>query len=102
MSTEADQRTPSERSTHPKFQRKQPVRVKVKLKSGSVLLGDCHVDFPDGRITDVLNDERSFIPLTQVTMQLDRIVYHVVTLNKSEIELIMEVRAQDPSMLAED
>jgi hypothetical protein len=71
---------------------KTPVRVKVHLKNGRHLIGDCHVPASNGRVSDVVNDERPFLIMTHVTIEQDALDYDVVTINKDAIEMLLELR----------
>lgn len=81
----------SSRSYHPQFIKKKPVRVKVRLSNGLSCIGSCHVLWPDGRISDVINDSRPFLPLTDVTVEGDHTQYDIITFNKSMIEMVYEI-----------
>jgi len=61
----------SERMAHPDYVPTRAVRARIVLVSGMRCIGGIHVRNPDGRISDVLNDERSFIPLTDVVLEGD-------------------------------
>ena len=80
-----------DRSSHPQFVRKKPVRVKVRLLDGTNCFGNCHVLWPDGRTSDVINDERAFLILTGATVEGERHSYDVLTINKSQIAMIFEI-----------
>ena len=91
MSNETDN-LESARSTHPEFVRTKPTRVRVVLTNGTRCIGNVHVEWPDGRVSDVLNDARSFLPLTQVAVEGDQTAYDFLTVNKSEIQMIYEIK----------
>ncbi|MDP7115118.1 MAG: hypothetical protein QGH45_24300 [Myxococcota bacterium] len=81
----------SARATHPEFVRTKPTRVRVVLNNGSRCIGNVHVEWPDGRVSDVLNDTRSFLPMTGVAVEGDGTHYDFLTVNKHEIQLIYEI-----------
>lgn len=80
-----------DRSYHPEYIRKKAVRVRVQLSSGATCIGMCHVLWPDGRVSDEINDDRPFLPLTDVTVQGDSSKYDILTINKKHIELLFEI-----------
>jgi hypothetical protein len=80
-----------DRSYHPSYIRKKKVRVKLRMQNGLSCIGDCHVLWPDGRTSDAINDERPFFLLTNATVEGERNVYDILTLNKSSIEMIFEI-----------
>lgn len=82
----------STRVSHPDYVPTRPVRVRIVLISGMRCIGDIHVKYPDGRVSDVLNDERTFTPLTNVVLEGDSTVYDFLTINKSQISVIFEIR----------
>jgi Family of unknown function (DUF6812) len=84
--------TESERTTHPDYLPTRPVRVRIVLISGIRCIGDLHVKFPDGRVSDVLNDDRDFTPMTAVVIEGDATQYDFLTVNKSQIAMIYEIR----------
>jgi hypothetical protein len=68
------------------FQKKTPVRVVLQLGTYT-LIGDLHCS-PDQTVQDVLNDDAQFLPLTDVTMVRDRLIYGTrpfVAVNKREV-----------------
>ncbi len=68
------------------FRKKTPVRVIIQLGTYT-LIGDLHCD-PDKTVHDVLNDDAQFLPLTNVTMVRDSLVYGTrpfVAVNKREV-----------------
>jgi hypothetical protein len=68
------------------FRRKTTVRVIIQLGTYT-LIGDLHCD-PDQTVHDVLNDDAQFLPLTNVTMVRDGLVYGTrpfVAVNKREV-----------------
>jgi hypothetical protein len=79
------------RSHHPMFVRKKKVRIKVLLQNGLCCFGDCHVLWPDGRVSDVINDQREFLLLTNATVQGEPNIYDVLTVNKNRIEVMFEI-----------
>ena len=87
-----EQQQLSARSTHPEFMRTKPTRVRVVLENGIRCIGNVHVEWPDGRVSDVLNDTRSFLPLTEVAVEGDSTHYDFLTVNKSGIQLIYEIQ----------
>ncbi len=80
-----------DRSYHPLYVKKKKVRVKVRLLNGKNCFGDCHVLWPDGRTSDVINDERAFLILTDATVEGEPKVYDILTINKEQIEMIFEI-----------
>ena len=80
-----------DRSYHPNFIKKRKVRVKVRLSHGINCFGDCHVLWPDGRTSDVINDNRSFLLLTNATVEEEPNTYDILTLNKNNITMIFEI-----------
>ncbi len=82
----------SERAAHPEYKRTSTVRIRLQLDSGVQVIGDLHVEYPDGRVSDVLNDGRAFIPLTNVVMEGDTTSYDFLTVAKDEIALVYEIR----------
>lgn len=92
-----------DRSQHPDFVRKKKIRVKVRMLDGSNCIGDCHVLWPDGRTSDVINDERAFLILTDATVEGEHHVYNVLTVNKGRIEMIYELyRSPQGDMIIPD
>ncbi len=85
----------ADRSYHPDYVRKKRVRIKVRMTSGVYCIGDCHVVYPDGRTSDVVNDERPFLLLTDATVEGEHNVYSILTLNKSHISTIFEIHRYD-------
>ena len=84
-----------DRSYHPLYVKKKKVRVKVRMLNGKNCFGDCHVLWPDGRTSDVVNDERPFLILTDATVEGEPQVYDVLTVNKKQIEMIFEIHRYD-------
>lgn len=80
-----------DRSYHPDFVKKKALRVKVRMLDGHCCIGECHVLWPDGRTSDVINDDRKFLILTDATVEGEHHVYNILTLNKSRIEMIFEL-----------
>lgn len=80
-----------DRSYHPDFVKKKAIRVKVRMLDGHCCIGDCHVIWPDGRTSDVINDDRKFLILTDATVEGEHHVYNILTINKSRIEMIFEL-----------
>ena len=85
----ADQQ--SDRSDNPLYVRKKGVRVKLRTSQGVTCIGTAHVMWPNGRISDLLNDERRFIPVTDVVIEGDPTRYDILTINKDSIELLFEI-----------
>jgi len=77
---------------HPEYKRTTAVRIRLQLGNGAQVIGDIHVEYPDGRVSDVLNDARTFIPLTNVVMEGDTTIYDFLTVAKDEIALVYEIR----------
>lgn len=77
---------------HPEYKRTTAVRIRLQLGNGAQVIGDIHVEYPDGRVSDVLNDARTFIPLTHVVMEGDTTIYDFLTVAKDEIALVYEIR----------
>ncbi len=92
----------SSRENHPKFIRKKRIRVKVQMQSGLSCFGDCHVIYPDGRVSDVINDERPFLILTDATVEGQSNPYDILTLNKQMIEFLFEIHRKNPEPSSED
>jgi hypothetical protein len=70
----------------PWFRKKSPARVIIQLGTYT-LIGDIHCN-ADQTVHDVLNDDAQFLPLTDVTMVRDSLVYGTrpfVAVNKREI-----------------
>jgi hypothetical protein len=68
------------------FRKKTPVRVIIQLGTYT-LVGDIHCN-PDQTLHDVLNDDAQFLPLTDVTMVRDSLIYATrpfVAVNKREV-----------------
>ena len=82
----------SARAEHPKFKRTKPIRVRMELIGGTRCIGNIHVSWPDGRVSDVLNDERQFMPMTGVVLESDSTRYDFLTVAKSQIAMIFEIR----------
>ena len=80
-----------DRSYHPDFVRKQSVRVRVLLTNGKNCIGNCHVLWPDGRVSDVVNDERNFLIITDASVEGEAHSYSVLTLNKTQIAMLFEI-----------
>ncbi len=87
--------TQSPRSEHPEFIRTMPVRVRIELASGGRCIGNVHVAHPNGRVSDVLNDARRFLPMTEVVVEGDRTQYDFLTVRKNQIAMIYEIRRTD-------
>jgi hypothetical protein len=80
-----------DRSYHPSFVKKKRVRVKILLDTGKSCIGYMHVLWPDGRVSDVINDEREFLPITDASLEGESATYHILTLNKKHITLLLEI-----------
>lgn len=80
-----------DRSYHPAYVRKKAIRVKVRMRSGLACIGNCHVVWPDGRTSDVINDEREFFLLTDATVEGGSNTYSILTLRKDQIEFMCEI-----------
>jgi hypothetical protein len=68
------------------FQKKSPVRVVLQLGTFT-LIGDIHRS-PGQTVHDVLNDDAQFLPLTDVTMVRDSLIYGTrpfIVVNKREV-----------------
>ncbi len=89
-------RSAPSRAHHPQYIEKRPVRVKVRLISGRNLIGDCHVVVPDGRVSDVVNDTRRFLVLTDVSVEDDQVEYDVIAVSKDTIEMVLEIQRDAP------
>jgi hypothetical protein len=87
--------TQSARKEHPDFIRTMPVRVRIELISGGRCIGNVHVGYPSGRVSDVLNDVRTFLPMTEVVVEGDRTQYDFLTVRKNQIAMIYEIRRAD-------
>lgn len=79
------------RSYHPQFVRKKSTRVRILLTNGKNCIGNCHVIWPDGRVSDVVNDERPFLIITDASVEGEQQPYSVLTLNKSQIAMLFEI-----------
>ena len=84
--------TNSSRSDHPEFVRTKPTRVRIVLADGSRCIGNVHVQWPDGRVSDIINDQRSFLPMTDVVVEGDSTQYTFLTISKAQISLIYEIK----------
>jgi len=80
------------RADHPEFIRTKPTRVRMVLTDGTRCIGNVHVEWPDGRVSDVLNDTRSFLPLTDVVVEGDSTAYDFLTVSKTQISMIYEIQ----------
>lgn len=85
---------PNDRARHPDYVRTAQVRVRIRLVTGIHCIGDIHVSWPDGRVSDVLNDSRDFIPLTNAVMEGDNTYYDFLTVAKSQVALAYEFRRE--------
>ena len=85
-----------DRKEHPDYVRTQPTRVRLMLVDGTRCFGDIHVQWPHGRVSDVLNDERRFIPLTNVVVEGDATTYSFLTVAKTQIGMVFEIVRQEP------
>ncbi len=90
----APQQLSTERDHHPQYVRTERVRVRMRLATGTHCIGDIHVSWPDGRVSDVLNDERTFIPVTDVVMEGDSTTYAFLTLAKTAIAMVYEIKRE--------
>lgn len=88
---EDEQANALNRSYHPQFVRKTSVRVRVLLVNGKKCIGNCHVLWPDGRVSDVVNDDRQFLIITDASIEGENQSYSVLTLNKSQIAMLFEI-----------
>lgn len=79
------------RSYHPQFVRKKSTRVRILLTNGKNCIGNCHVLWPDGRVSDVVNDDRPFLIITDASVEGEQQSYNVLTLNKSQIAMLFEI-----------
>lgn len=86
-----------DRSYHPAYVRKKAIRVKVRMRSGLSCIGYCHVLWPDGRTSDVINDERAFFILTDASVEGEHTTYNILTLRKEHIEFMCEIHHQHVS-----
>ena len=84
--------TNSKRSDHPEFVRTKPTRVRIVLSDGTRCIGNVHVQWPDGRVSDIINDQRSFLPMTEVVVEGDSTQYTFLTISKAQISLIYEIK----------
>jgi len=82
----------SARIDHPDFVRTKPTRVRIVLRDGTRCIGNVHVGWPDGRVSDILNDDRSFLPMTEVVVEGDSTQYTFLTISKPQISLIYEIK----------
>ena len=80
------------RSDHPEFVRTKPTRVRLVLTDGSRCIGNVHVEWPDGRVSDVMNDARGFLPMTDVVVEGDSTAYDFLTVSKKQISMIYEIQ----------
>lgn len=80
-----------DRSYHADFVRKKQIRIKVRMLDGSCCIGNCHVFWPDGRTSDVINDDRKFMILTDATVEGEHHKYNILTINKERVEMIFEL-----------
>jgi len=80
------------RSDHPEFIRTKPTRVRMVLTDGTRCIGNVHVEWPDGRVSDILNDARSFMPMTDVVVEGDSTAYDFLTVSKNQISMIYEIQ----------
>jgi hypothetical protein len=84
--------TQSPRADHPDFVRTKPKRVRIVLSDGTRCIGNVHVQWPDGRVSDIINDQRSFLPMTDVVVEGDSTQYTFLTISKAQISLIYEIK----------
>lgn len=89
--TANDEPADSTRVAHSDYIKKRPVLIKLLLTSGQECIGFCHVDWPEGRVSDIVNDDRKFLPLTRVTISGHHMSYDFLTVNKSLIAMIYEM-----------
>lgn len=81
-----------DRSHREDYVKKKGVPVKICLKNGSYCIGLCHVLWPDGRTSDVLNDERPFIVVTNASLEGDSTSYDLISINKDHIQFLLEFK----------
>jgi hypothetical protein len=82
----------SKRSEHPDYRPTRTVRVRVLLEGGQRIFGNVHVGWPDGRFSDIINDERSFLPFTDAAVEGDSTPYDFLTVAKSRIVMVYEIK----------
>ena len=82
----------SPRADHPDFVRTRPKRVRIVLSDGTRCIGNVHVEWPDGRVSDIINDQRTFLPMTEVVVEGDSTQYTFLTISKAQISLIYEIK----------
>lgn len=90
-STDSIDEQKKDRRYHPAYVKKKEIRVKVRMKSGTSCIGYCHVTWPDGRTSDVINDEREFFILTDASIEGEYCSYNILTLRKEHIEFMCEI-----------
>jgi len=73
------------------YVKKRPVLVKLLLTSGQECIGFCHVEWPEGRVSDLINDDRKFLPLTRVSIAGHHLTYDFLTVNKSLVAMVYEM-----------
>ncbi len=88
----APQKADSTRCDHPDYRPTRAVRVRVLLEGGQRIFGNVHVAWPDGRVSDMLNDERTFLPFTDVALEGDSTPYDFLTVAKSRIVMVYEIK----------
>ncbi|HAA59063.1 MAG TPA: hypothetical protein DCE42_30190 [Myxococcales bacterium] len=95
-----DERIPmgEERSYHPDYVKKEKIRIKIRTTNGMMLFGNCHVVWPDGRVSDVINDKRAFLIVTDAIIEGDPNVYDILTINKDSIEMLFEIHNNHRSL----
>lgn len=81
----------SSRKDHPDYVPTQAVRVRTLLETGVLIIGDLHVAYPGGRVSDVVNDDRRFLPFTNVVVEGDSTQYDFLTVAKERIVMIYEI-----------
>lgn len=85
----------SARADHPEFVRTRPTRVRLVMSDGTRCIGNVHVEWPDGRVSDVMNDTRKFLPMTDVVVEGDSTLYDFLTVSKEHISLIYEIQRSE-------
>ncbi|MCK6527770.1 hypothetical protein L6R50_09475 [Myxococcota bacterium] len=89
-----DEAVEPSRVGHTHFIHKRPILVKLLLTSGQECIGFCHVDYPDGRVSDIINDDRNFLPLTKVSIAGHHLAYDFLSVNKSLVAMVYEMDRQ--------
>lgn len=92
--TQEQPKQTKDRSQHPNYVRKKRVRIKVRMADGLTCIGYCHVLWPDGRTSDVINDDRPTLLLTDASVEGESTTYDLLTLNKEHISIFYEFRQE--------